>query len=307
MLHISIKSFGPIKNAEIELAPLTIFIGKNSTGKSMLLYLIWTLLSTLPDFTLWDQEVAKRDEVNILRKIYDQLTKGEEVSSYIKEYIKLYLETYPQAYAKNLLNTLREAYKVDLKDLVMRGSEKAEVTLKSNNAALKIILNKNDVEAEWIKLHVDQTLNKLAIRSVGLSFITIEGKGWAVSKYISSLMDIVYLISKAMPHVLVDLIPLIPLPAPLLVDGRAGITRILISEYPITARLLKEALSPDIGFIETLYKLAKDYQEGKIEIKAKPLKNLLLELGFTPIIREELGKPKLYVETWTRQRLPLEK
>ena len=38
--RLSIKNFGPIKRADIDIAPLTVFIGSNNSGKSYIAKLI---------------------------------------------------------------------------------------------------------------------------------------------------------------------------------------------------------------------------------------------------------------------------
>jgi hypothetical protein len=43
LLRIKVKDFGVIKEGEIKLKPLTIFFGKNNTGKTYMGYLIWGL------------------------------------------------------------------------------------------------------------------------------------------------------------------------------------------------------------------------------------------------------------------------
>ena len=43
--NIKIKNFGPIKEADIGIAPLTIFVGPNSSGKSYSALLIHSLLN----------------------------------------------------------------------------------------------------------------------------------------------------------------------------------------------------------------------------------------------------------------------
>lgn len=41
---LSVKDFGPIKSADVTTAPLTVFAGKNNTGKSHLASLLWGLM-----------------------------------------------------------------------------------------------------------------------------------------------------------------------------------------------------------------------------------------------------------------------
>jgi len=45
-MKASIRELGPVKEADIELKPLTIFIGKNNTGKTWTAYLIAAALSS---------------------------------------------------------------------------------------------------------------------------------------------------------------------------------------------------------------------------------------------------------------------
>ena len=44
-MNMKIRNFGPIKKADIDIAPLTIFVGPNSSGKSYSALLIHTLLN----------------------------------------------------------------------------------------------------------------------------------------------------------------------------------------------------------------------------------------------------------------------
>ena len=42
-LELSVRNFGPIAEADIELRPLTVFVGPSNTGKSYLATLIYAL------------------------------------------------------------------------------------------------------------------------------------------------------------------------------------------------------------------------------------------------------------------------
>ena len=41
--HIKVKNFGPIEKAEIDLRPLTVFVGESNTGKTYLAALIYAV------------------------------------------------------------------------------------------------------------------------------------------------------------------------------------------------------------------------------------------------------------------------
>ena len=40
-----VENYGKIEKAELEVAPLTLFVGDNNSGKSYLLSLLWALFS----------------------------------------------------------------------------------------------------------------------------------------------------------------------------------------------------------------------------------------------------------------------
>ena len=42
-IYINVKNFGPIEKAEIDLRPLTVFVGESNTGKTYLAALIYAL------------------------------------------------------------------------------------------------------------------------------------------------------------------------------------------------------------------------------------------------------------------------
>ena len=49
-IHIAVENFGPIEQAEIDLRPLTVFVGESNTGKTYLAALIYALQRTFEGF-----------------------------------------------------------------------------------------------------------------------------------------------------------------------------------------------------------------------------------------------------------------
>ena len=45
-IHMAVENFGPIEKAEIDLRPLTVFVGESNTGKTYLAALIYALQRT---------------------------------------------------------------------------------------------------------------------------------------------------------------------------------------------------------------------------------------------------------------------
>ena len=50
-IHINVKNFGPIEKAEIDLRPLTVFVGESNTGKTYLAALIYALHQNFEGFS----------------------------------------------------------------------------------------------------------------------------------------------------------------------------------------------------------------------------------------------------------------
>ena len=61
-IHIAVENFGPIEKAEIDLRPLTVFVGDNNTGKTYLATLIYLLYQNYVTKTLWK---APRPDSNL--------------------------------------------------------------------------------------------------------------------------------------------------------------------------------------------------------------------------------------------------
>lgn len=72
---LSLENFGPIKKAEINMAPLTIFIGPNSSGKSFSAALIHSLLNSFNMLGLNRYEYIRNKSVNLFLENNDELFK----------------------------------------------------------------------------------------------------------------------------------------------------------------------------------------------------------------------------------------
>lgn len=76
--RLIVEDYGKIKSAEIEMAPLTLFVGDNNSGKSYLLSLLWGV-ENLGVESLIGNRYIKCDETDILVKwIYSQIEIGME-------------------------------------------------------------------------------------------------------------------------------------------------------------------------------------------------------------------------------------
>ncbi|MBC7907810.1 MAG: AAA family ATPase [Rhodospirillaceae bacterium] len=78
---VSIRDFGRIKSADVTLAPLTVLVGRNNTGKSYVASLLWGLLN--PERILFPREIPTDDVYKMCDKAIAEavLTAKEERSS----------------------------------------------------------------------------------------------------------------------------------------------------------------------------------------------------------------------------------
>ena len=63
-----VEKFGKIERAEIELAPMTLLVGDNNSGKSYLLSLLWAIYA-LSGQVVFSYEVVKK----LCSKEYDRI------------------------------------------------------------------------------------------------------------------------------------------------------------------------------------------------------------------------------------------
>ncbi len=148
-----IKNLGKIKEADITLKPLTIFMGNNNTGKTYVSYLLYELMNLA-------NQIFFEKEVEIFDKIINELVEYQraefDVNKYVKKnytILKKKFEEIADSFDKNILNSsieLNKDIKFEIKDLEVIKSEK-QFTIKDfkiyNNIFLSINDNKIIIEA----------------------------------------------------------------------------------------------------------------------------------------------------------------
>lgn len=75
-----IEDFGKIKKAEIEISPLTLFVGDNNSGKSYLLSLIWAIYAADTNSVIFRdvKELLIEEYPQVYQGVYDCISKGNE-------------------------------------------------------------------------------------------------------------------------------------------------------------------------------------------------------------------------------------
>ncbi|MCF2136719.1 MAG: AAA family ATPase [Candidatus Thorarchaeota archaeon] len=146
---IRIKNFGPIKKAEIELTPFTIFIGPNKAGKSYAATLINSLVNLfnyglLTSFIVSPRAVddehvdsshISNDLINWVLMFYETVYGTSVDKNAVRREIALLLDYLEE----NITNLLVRGFACDLDDLIRHGSETMQVEIESNNLKLDIL------------------------------------------------------------------------------------------------------------------------------------------------------------------------
>ena len=137
---LEIEDFGPFKEATINLADFLIIIGKNATGKSLLLYLLWSLESILPDFSTWTAYMRSYD--TIIKRALDKLSVGKNPYEEIKEYLEKALQHFPEAWSVSLKENLPKVLGMNLSGIPRLGMDEAIIRIIGDYASLKISIKK---------------------------------------------------------------------------------------------------------------------------------------------------------------------
>jgi len=235
-MRVSIRGFGPIRCADIDVRPLTVFVGPNAAGKSYLLYLLWALLSVEPD---WDRLGDLLD-----RRVLKALSMSRDRDAVARELRDVYtdvLRGFGDIFRENLGLLLKDAFMVSrLGELVGREFERSEIVVRDVEGvpAIRIVIEGEDsvrvvvedrvVEKIGSRLRVDvdargsvllatcsdgasgRVLRRLVLRTDDIYYVAESvGEVW------SSVRDVMLVYLGYFPSLSVVILP----------DGRAGIIR----------------------------------------------------------------------------------
>jgi len=128
---IIVQNFGPFEYAELELRPLTILIGKNNVGKSMLAYLVWTLASTMPDFDKLADVVTEYGAPEIADKILEVVEAGRNPQDDLRKLLEIYINALPEAIA-SAVNRARRRLPQSWTTLFLRASKRLQSTYRDH-------------------------------------------------------------------------------------------------------------------------------------------------------------------------------
>ncbi len=180
-MRFIVENFGPIEKADIRIKDLNIFIGRNSTGKSYLAYLIWCFLAVKPDWKKLREFVEKYIPNELIskviekdRELYEKMKQDEDFDfqSYVEELHKLtdkisenvrgfiidVFRRFDEIWKENLEKLIKDAFMVDdLKELVRFGEDCAKVVVCNDDCTMKIYAN---IDENGLTVEIDERVIK---------------------------------------------------------------------------------------------------------------------------------------------------
>ncbi len=197
-MRFVVKNFGPIEKADITLKDLNVFIGKNSSGKSYLIYLIWALLSVEPDWkkirALFDEYVPNELIREAMEKSDDK-EKSEIETKLADGFRKAIIEAFNKfdvIWSKNLEELIKDTFFVDnINELVRTGYESSKIIISDDTGDKKIYFEINEGLRAWVDTDVIRTIEENIITIVtadrttgGSMFLHIGYIGKDPEKYV---------------------------------------------------------------------------------------------------------------------------
>ena len=270
--RLALRDVGPFREADIELGPLTVFIGPNGTGKSFLLRLLYSFSSAVPDFS--------------------ELVKGSITQ---------------ESVVKSLEAGIKESLKrIVGGNLLRKGRTEGEILLSSEVADFEVEVG-SDLHP-WVRFKVKEALESLVSSYEGvMSKLPQKGDQVKVSQAVSTLMWLVALVrilwfiaEQGVPP------PLLPFSVPdstvFLVYNRAGLADAFnsLGSYAKSFEVLGEL---ERSYAIAYSRLLDDFDQGNVDLGM--IKGYFEELGFSLELVEKEGVKLPYVRTWTGSLLPL--
>jgi hypothetical protein len=316
---VTVENFGPFEHAEIKLKPLTIFIGRNSVGKSMLMRLLWALASTpvaLSAHLLFPPREFDKRLGEVRSRIVDNVVKGLEPSrDDVHTLIKLYMETFQEALVRSLGGRIQGVFGSSLEELIRVGAETSRISISGPCGPTTIVIKGNDVRLENFNLCLDDLLGKMVMEVPTPGILGLKYEGISVARYVRTSYDLVSLISEFMVRYFGTLytkgfyLGSGWLNGVFLPDSRAGVVRLTIPPspmpYPRLTSLFGPHLTLDEEFVNATLRIAQVFGESRLvealELAEDFLEELGCELEFKPIG----GVYAVYVRAWSGKELPL--
>ena len=308
-MKLKVENFGPIHYADIELKPLTVIIGKNNAGKSMLAQLIFTLMRlresinpsyilkpflphifSIPENTLNGMLQHCLSVENFQRKIKE--TKELTPFSYLKIVLDVIIDSFTHSLNKPLGSFLERSFAIEFKNLVNLYSDytKAECTYNEHLIVEFTITKEGNLSARFdvktIEELIDNILRDKEINELIEKTLSLKDKR-------DFAIDMVIIIKILTEFLFPESLPLSPLYIPAgragLLEGYEAVSSALITLAPV-APLKGITMPPMPAMASEFYSLLLQL-EGKKGPFAK-ISDLFKELLEGDIVLEKLKLPE---------------
>jgi predicted ATPase len=302
MVSVTVEDFGPFERAEVEVRPLTIFIGRNSVGKSMLSYLLWSLSSAYPKFD--EVEVGWEEVYRLAEEILSDVKVGRVSREKFESLIGVFHDrVFVEAARIGLEERLKYAFGTELRELVRVGRSRARIDVRGECARMELSIAET-LRVEELDLCMEGLLRIFELKPSrgGVLKISYEGRTESAASVADLINAIIGLFAYHTVLVFESLVLGFPTFAPMLPDSRAGIARTLLKPF-IPPPLLKGVLGVDEEFVSTYFRLAEWLRKNPGVLSNA--KALLDELGVSVDVRLEAGVYNVYVRTWSGKEVPV--
>jgi hypothetical protein len=311
-LHPKVRlvNIGPFEEAEVEVKPLTVFIGRNSVGKSLIAQTLWALASTMPDPGTWFNAVSLEASRELgssapLTTLLDEIRRGGGVEDILRRTIGIYIKTMHEGLVAGFRESFEELYG-DLSSIIREGAEEARIRVDSK-ASIEFKIERGSVRVVEYKPNMD-FVDKIHATTPYPGYLTVHlpDKGEIYDGKVLSERDLlVGVIVNLLFHYTLDSFE--PFfykgPGAMLPDSRAGISRVLLKPYP-RIDVIRDVRGVDGGYLSFFYDLSRLLATGGfIEDVWVVASELLEELGCKPEPVWEAGVYTVYLSMWTGRRL----
>jgi len=333
---LRLENYGPFDNVELDIRPLTILIGKNSVGKSMLLYLLWMISNTYHgELDLkklhgenYVEYISRIDKIlNILSlERFNENDLEELVSEIILDFIK----SFDSLIEMNFGEIITELYRgrisslsirlskrynksvLAVASLIKRDADESIINIKGPRGELEIFLRRRiaeeekAVEASWVEVRVEDIADNIRVQydKESRKLSVRIGNGKVLETIVIDKNDVrSFITNKVIPYTIEYVLGFSPFYEDnfLIVDGRAGILRSLSTVFDsLTDNQLHSINIADREFLKRVRILFSDFFSGNCDIEEDLLREIYREFGVVDVFyREEANIKKIYVRLWS--------
>lgn len=163
-LKFFVENFGPVSEGEIVLKPLTIFVGPNTSGKSYICMLIYSILMSINQTRgkndkdvppiirfiardILDESIIKNMPNKLISEMRQSSESFEPISKITDELTDLLNKRlFQEVYEKKLTEELSYSFSSQLSELTSIGQKKTCIRINFNNNNVSLVINKDNLK-----------------------------------------------------------------------------------------------------------------------------------------------------------------